>query len=146
MASDFDIALKEFDDWIERLDKAIPLYKTQFLPALLEELGKILLEKTKARTPIQTGDLQRAWKVSKVRVLKTSVSITISNASKHNLPLTYGDYTGYYASFIEYGFPMLNGNWYDGKFMLKLSIDEVLQILPKKYIAEFTQWVKVQDI
>ena len=77
---------------------------------------------------IRTGDIKYNGK---------EISLILSNSMK-------------YATDIEYGHRIvINGvkvGWYEGKFMLKTSIDEVRRQMPLRYKINFESWCNENGI
>lgn len=129
---------KELYSLRDRFQKAVDSdVIPNFITELLQDLANVVLAKTKRRTPSNTGNLRRNWKVGKVIREKESYYIEIFNNTE-------------YASFVENGFRShfvpghwegnvfvynknertgmyvgSKGGWVEGKFMLKISIKEV---------------------
>lgn len=114
-----------------------------FIIELLQELANIVLGKTKRRTPSNTGNLRRNWKIGNVKHSGDYFIIEIYNDTE-------------YASFVENGFRghfvpghwegkvfVYNKNekggmyvgpkdgWVEGRFMLKISVKEVENQMPR---------------
>ena len=114
-----------------------------FIIQLLQDLANIVIRKTKRRTPSSTGNLKRNWKIGNVKHSGNYFIIEIYNNTE-------------YASFVENGFRShwvpghWEGNvfvykrnektgmyvgskdgWVEGKFMLKISIKEVENQMPR---------------
>lgn len=99
---------------------------------LIEMANRILARvKRKDRTPVDTGALKNSWKLGNLILDGKNISVEILNGME-------------YASYIEYGHRIVrNGaevGWYEGRFMLKISIDEIRQQMPHRYIKEFNAW------
>jgi len=114
-----------------------------FIKELLEDLANLVIGKTKRRTPSNTGNLRRNWKMGKVIKSGEGFYIEIFNDTD-------------YASFVESGFRSHfvpghwegnvfvyspnekgsgmyvgpKGGWVEGKFMLKISMKEVENLMP----------------
>ena len=99
---------------------------------LIEMANRILARvKRKDRTPVDTGALRNSWSISDVNSDGKNIFIEIKNPQE-------------YATDIEYGHRIVrNGaevGWYEGRFMLKTSIDEIRKQMPHRYIKEFNAW------
>ncbi|MEG6521169.1 HK97 gp10 family phage protein [Desulfotomaculum sp. 1211_IL3151] len=136
---DFD----EFKKLAKRFQKAVDdRVVDKLIRELLIELAYRAVAKIKLRTPVNTGDLRRNWLVGRVERQGNSYFVEIFN----NLP---------YASFIETGFYThwlpeegegnifkyisgaktemqagSNGVWVEGRFMVKISMQEIARELP----------------
>lgn len=77
----------------------------------------------------QGGHLRREWFISGVERSGDTLTIEIYN----NVD---------YASFVENGHRTTNGGWVEGRFMLKVSIKEVEQILPEIVERHQKQFLK----
>lgn len=105
----------------------------KFLRKFLLEMAERILARVKPRTPVDTGELKRSWELGEVQGSGKNISVEILNGME-------------YATDIEYGHRIVvNGSevgWYEGRFMLKISIDEVRKQMPARYQAEFKKFCK----
>lgn len=89
-------------------------------------IGLLAVRKVKKMTPVETGDLRNNWKH---HVVKRGDSFII---------LIYNQLE--YASFVENGHRIVIGGqtvgWVEGKFMLKLTKDEMERIAPNMWKKE----------
>lgn len=103
----------------------------QFLKNLLIEMAERVIAKTKPRTPVDTGALRNAWQLGEIKGVGKDISVEILNPME-------------YATEIEYGHRIVRNNmevgWYEGRFMLKISIDEIRKQIPLRYKAEFKKF------
>lgn len=103
----------------------------QFLKNLLIEMAERIIAKTKPRTPVDTGALRNAWQLGEIKGVGKDISVEILNPME-------------YATEIEYGHRIVRNNmevgWYEGRFMLKISIDEIRRQIPLRYQAEFKKF------
>lgn len=99
----------------------------QFLKDLLIEMAERVIARTKPRTPVDTGALRNAWQLGEIKSTGKDISVEILNPME-------------YATEIEYGHRIvLNGTeigWYEGRFMLNISIDEIRRQIPLRYEQE----------
>ena len=99
----------------------------QFLKNLLIEMAERVIARTKPRTPVDTGALRNAWQLGEIKSTGKDISVEILNPME-------------YATEIEYGHRIvLNGTeigWYEGRFMLNISIDEIRRQIPSRYEQE----------
>lgn len=108
-----------------------------FLRNFLAEMANRVIAKTKPRTPVDTGALRGAWQLGNISGVDENLEIEIMNPME-------------YATYIEYGHRIVrNGieiGWYEGRFMLKISIDEVRAQMPSKYRNAFYKFCKEKGI
>lgn len=129
----------EFRDLIEFHRKVLDASQgfEDFLKDFLIEMANRIIAKTKPRTPVDTGALRNSWKLGDLISDGKNISIEIKNPQE-------------YATEIEYGHRIVrNGaevGWYEGRFMLKISIDEIRQQIPHRYIKEFNAWCERNGI
>ncbi|MDO4301253.1 MAG: HK97 gp10 family phage protein [Clostridia bacterium] len=84
----------------------------------INDLVAEMLARTKDRTPVDSGDLRRAWTVSSIKRIGKYYKIVISNN------LEYGAY-------VEYGHRTSNHKgWVPGKFMMTVSAKEIDSLAP----------------
>lgn len=108
---------KSFSDWIETF--------------LLQE-GLKTIDLVKPRTPVDTGRLKAAWKLSKVYRTSKSFIVYLINEME-------------YASFMEDGFTYhtkKGEGHFEGYHMAEISIQEVVRQMPSEFNAEFQKWLK----
>lgn len=130
----FDLDMKELVDYSKKLAGSVDGFD-DFLKSFLIEMANIIIAETKPRTPKDTGALRGAWFIGNVKRSGKSFYVELKNPME-------------YASFIEYGHRIVRGKvgWYEGRFMLKISIDEVKAQMPLKYQQQFHNWCKMKGI
>ena len=119
---------KQFKKLAENFEAAIQDQKIdEVLKALLFELANRVLALTKEKTPVGIydtggrvgGHLRRNWFIGDVKRAGDELSIEIYNTVE-------------YALFVEYGHRTRNHkSWVEGRFMLKISMKSIEQMLPK---------------
>lgn len=88
-----------------------------------------------------TGAMTNAWKLGEISGSGKDIAVVIENAME-------------YATDIEYGHRIVVGTgenkreigWYDGKFMLKTSIENVQRKMPAAYDIAFKEFCKSHGI
>lgn len=156
----FKLDMKELLKYSKKLAKASDGFE-DFLKDFLIEMANRIIAKTKARTPVDTGALRSSWGIE---TEKTKVVKGTNNQGRKMLKtIRTGDikYNGKeislilsnpmeYATDIEYGHRIVrNGaevDWYEGRFMLKTSVDEVRKQMPHRYVKEFNAWCERNGI
>ena len=129
----------EFRDLIKFYRKVLSASQSfeDFLKDFLIEMANRIIAKTKPRTPVDTGALRNSWKLGDLISDGKNISFEFKNPQE-------------YATEIEYGHRIVrNGaevGWYEGRFMLKISIDEVRKQMPHRYIKEFNAWCERNGI
>lgn len=102
-----------------------------FLKKFLIEMAERVLARVKPRTPVISGNLKRGWELGDIRGEGKYLSIEILNGMD-------------YATDVEYGHRVVrNGveiGWAEGRYMLKISIDEIKRQMPARYQSEFKQF------
>lgn len=146
----FTMDTSEYDKWLRNLKQAAGHFDDEIFMNLLMDMANDILEKTIKRTPVRTGDLRRAWHLGNIVKYGNMVGIEIINNSYHegdNYTKLYGkENTGYYASFIEYGFRFPDGTFYPPRLMLTTSINEIKSLIPMKFNKAFDLWIKSKEI
>lgn len=156
----FNLDMKELLEYSRNLAKGSDGFE-DFLKDFLIEMAERVISKTKPRTPVDTGALRNAWGIEteKTKVVES----TNDQGGKMLKTIRTGDikYNGKeislvlsnpmeYATDIEYGHRVVrNGievGWYEGKFMLKTSIDEVRRQMPLRYKINFENWCERNGI
>lgn len=148
--SRFVADFREYEKWVRNLREAKDHLDDEVFVNLLVRLAGEILRRTQKRTPVQTGDLRRAWHLGDIVKSGNIVGIEIINDSRHTgerYEQIYGkENVGYYASFIENGFRFPDGNFYEGRFMLAISMNEVKAIIPREFNKAFDVWIKSKEI
>lgn len=89
-------------------------------------VAQLAIRKVKKMTPVDTGDLRNNWKFQVVKKGKDYI-IVIYNQLE-------------YASFVEKGHRVVIAGktvgWVEGRFMLKLTEDEMIRIAPRMWQRE----------
>lgn len=158
----FKLDMKELLEYSKKLTNASKEFEDFLKDFLIEMAYRIIAKvKRKDRTPVDTGALRNAWGIE---TEKTEIVESKNNQGKKMLKtIRTGDikYNGKeislilsnpmeYATEIEYGHRIVrNGaevGWYEGRFMLKISIDEIRKQMPHRYIKEFNAWCERNGI
>lgn len=84
-------------------------------------------------TPVDTGALQAAWQLGKLRKQGNSYQIDIINNQE-------------YASYVEYGTVEREWKWKNGAFMLTKALNRVQNNLQKDFDKKFTKFLKDKGI
>lgn len=132
----FNLDMNQLLEYSRNLAKSSDEFEN-FLKGFLIEMANRIIAKTKPRTPVDTGALRSSWKLGDLISDEKSVSIEIQNPQE-------------YATEIEYGHRIVrNGaevGWYEGRFMLKISIDEVKKQMPLRFANDFTMWCEQRGL
>lgn len=145
--TNFTMDKKEYDKWLKNLELARDHLDDEVFVNLLRDLASDIVMKARMKTPVDTGNLRASWAVGNIVRYGNDIGIEIYNNAYHNRPDLYGpDNTGYYASFIEYGFRFPTGAWYQGRFMLTMSLNEVKAVIPREFNKAFLAWVNKRKI
>lgn len=159
------IDFTELNDFLE--DGKITATKfNNLIYDILVDMGEIIVAKAKDRTPVDTGALKASWglRTEKIRGFWTTLrSRKTGKMVSKKLYIRTGHVTrkgyehGYvhretmgvvisnpqdYATQIENGFVKDNGDWYEGRHMLKNSLDEIKPQLPGYYEIYFANFKK----
>ena len=119
--------LKRLRSNIEQMDKSAG----SFFEKCGKELAARLIAKAVERTPVDTGELQRAWSTNglKVNHVGSNFIIQIINPKE-------------YASYVEYGHRTVNHKgWVPGKLMLTISEEEIRQSAPGILETKLQKWL-----
>lgn len=112
----------EFRAMADRFRNAVEIKASeQFTREVLQELGNMLLRRTKRRTPVKSGELRRKWFITSVRQRGDMFEIEIYNNTE-------------YAPWVENGHRVVvhgeTVGWCEGFFMLRLSVIDVERLAP----------------
>lgn len=91
----------------------------------IDIVGKDLVERAKAITPVDTGRLKRSWETELTREGERRYILHIYNDARN--PNSGKPY----AKYVEYGHYSVAGNWVAGRFMLTNTMPEAVDILRK---------------
>lgn len=109
---------KEFENWLKNF--------------LLQQAQRCIgrtKSRQRAKGFIDTGYMVNNWAVGEIRQVGNSLEITVGNSAD-------------YASYIEYGHSLRNGGWFQGGFMLTISIDEIERAMPSRFQKSFIEFLK----
>lgn len=129
MSKNFDFS--QFEKYVRNIPQQLEIQN--FLYQFIGQIGLRIIAKARERTPVITGNLKGAWDIGEVVVNGNELSVEILNGME-------------YASYVEYGAPNRNGTWREGRFMLTISVDEVMQQLPQRFQKEFMQFLKDKGV
>ena len=136
----FVIDFSEFDRFQKEM-KSMDKDFNRFLEDFLLEMAQRIIAQTKPKTPVDTGALRNAWTLGAIRGSGKEISVEILNPME-------------YATDIEYGHRIVAGTgenkkevgWYDGRFMLKTSIDNIQAQMPLRFERDFQRFCKQHGI
>ena len=160
----------DFSD-LEKLKDALIITENEFnsfLYDFLLEMAERVIAKTKPRTPVDTGALRSAWAVETDKVTASTKTRTSKRTGQKVDTTAYsqegnvivsgsGKYLAVvlsnpmeYATEIEYGHRIVRSGvevgWYEGVFMLRVSIDEIDKQMPARYEKEFKRFCKAKGL
>lgn len=126
-------AISEYQQKLLRSEHQFVNFEKRFL----QTLANMALEKVIPNTPVDTGRLRNSWKVSKVEQKGNEVQITIYNDARND------GMDESYASYVEYGhFTRNRLTWVEGRFMLTVATDQLVQEMTRVWNQMFDDWVK----
>ena len=116
-----DKELKAFRNRLDSLAGKTDL--DAFYRQAAKELAARLLTMVKKRTPVDTGALRRGWTIGEVKAVEGGYEVEVLNPTE-------------YASYVEFGHrtrlsPEGGRGWVKGRFMLRISSDELEAMAPK---------------
>lgn len=118
----------EFSEVLRMKENLIELNKTSHRIHLeiAKRVAQLAIRKVKKMTPVDSGDLRNNWKYSVIKKGDAYVIIIYNQLE--------------YASFIEKGHRIVVAGktvgWVEGRFMLKLTEEEMQQIAPNMWENE----------
>lgn len=124
MSVTFDVSsLKDFKDQLKGLGGIVD----SIIQEALEECVAREMRMAKKLTPVDTGNLRRAWRITDVKKDGDSYQVTLYNNSD-------------YADYVEFGHRTIDHkNWVPGKFMLTISerqIEAVIESIVDRHLEE----------
>lgn len=130
MASKWGVDSKEFNELQGKLEKMEKQFN-EFLKTYLIEMAERVINRTKPRTPVDSGDLKRAWILGDIQGNGKNISVEILNGME-------------YATEVEFGHRIVSNGveigWVDGRFMLTTSINEIRQQMPLRYAKNLKEF------
>lgn len=101
-----------------------------FMRKMARDLAGQLVAAVKKKTPVDTGNLRRNWRIRTVGKRGSMFVSVIFNPVQ-------------YASYVEYGHRTRGGKgWWEGKHMLQLSADEIKRTGPEYLSEHLFLWLK----
>lgn len=136
----FAVDFSQFEKLIKDM-KATEKDFNKFLYDFLLRMANEVLRETKPKTPVDTGALKNAWTLGSITGSGRDIAVEIINPME-------------YATDIEYGHRLVKGKgadkvevgWFNGVFMLKTSIDNVISKMPAAYDIAFKQFCQSHGI
>lgn len=112
-----------------------------FLRGFLLRMANEVIRETVEKTPEDTGTLKNAWRLGEISGSGRDISVVIENPTEYATEIEYGHriVSGTGADKVEVG-------WYDGVFMLKTSIDNVVSKMPAAYDIAFRAFCREHGI
>ena len=140
----------QFKEYVNKLGIATSDFRLWLKQFLLQEAQRVV-KNGKPRTPVDTGYLRNSWYIGSQKIIQDiSNGKAVINTNKSDiasikvignvLQVEIG-LSADYASYIEYGHRS-----YQGKYMLKISIDEVQRALPARFDKQFRSWLKSKGV
>lgn len=119
-------ALQQFHMNLEKLGAE----HDAFMRKMARDLAGQLVAAVKKKTPVDTGNLRRNWRIRTAGKQGNMFVSVILNSVQ-------------YASYVEYGHRTRGGKgWWEGKHMLQLSADEIQRTGPEYLSEQLFLWLK----
>lgn len=118
----------QFDDMLRLKASLVELNRTshQIHMKVAKRIAQLAIRKVKKMTPVDTGDLRNNWKYDVIKKGDSYIIIIYNQLE--------------YASFVENGHRIVVAGktlgWVEGRFMLKLTADEMERIAPNMWQKE----------
>ncbi|SYX84612.1 HK97 gp10 family phage protein [Paenibacillus alvei] len=135
--------MKEFEKFADTLKKASDERVIErFIRDFIMEMAYRAERKIKKRTPVNNGQLRRAWRVGRVQRRGKSFTVEIFNNTEyasfiengfrsHWVPGYWEGNTFVYDSSAKSGMQVgEKGGWVEGRFMMAISMKEIERELP----------------
>ena len=136
----FAVDFSQFEKLIKDM-KATEKDFNKFLYDFLLRMAWEVIRETKPKTPVDTGALKNAWTLGHVTGSGRDIEVEIINPMEYTTDIEYGHrlVKGKGADKVEVG-------WFNGVFMLKTSIDNVISKMPAAYDIAFRQFCQSHGI
>lgn len=141
----FSIDFKNFDKFVKSMNTMERDFNN-FLQKFLIQMANRVIAKTKSKQAghegeefkaYDTGAMTNAWQLGNISGSGKNLEVEILNPME-------------YATDIEYGHRIVRGNtevgYYNGRFMLKTSIDEIKAQMPARYDEEFKKFCEKRGL
>ncbi len=123
----------EFEKFCTNMNRAADQFKN-FLEDFLTKNALEVLNKTKKRTPVDTGELRRNWEISSVIRKGADLVVYLYNSKE-------------YASYVEEGHATRNREgWVEGYYMATISIEEIERKMPQRFNREFLKFMDSLEV
>lgn len=123
----------EFEKFCTNMNRAADQFKN-FLEDFLTKNALEALNKTKKRTPVDTGELRRNWEISSVVRKGADLVVYLYNSKE-------------YASYVEDGHATRNREgWVEGYYMATISIEEIERKMPQRFNREFLKFMDSLEV
>ncbi|WP_415331012.1 HK97 gp10 family phage protein [Clostridium perfringens] len=123
----------EFEKFCTNMNRAADQFK-KFLEDFLTKNALEVLNKTKKRTPVDTGELRRNWEISSVVRKGADLVVYLYNSKE-------------YASYVEEGHATRNREgWVEGYYMATISIEEIERKMPQRFNREFLKFMDSLEV
>lgn len=133
--------------------QSIPNDFDAWLRQFLLEQAQRAVKEIKNNTTVITGALRNSWAVGnqvlqvgrrdvdEVSASEQEATIESVKVSGSVLDVTIFNQVEY-ASFYEFGHRSTKGNWVDGRFVMKIGIDQIEQAMPARFDKDFKKYLK----
>lgn len=123
----------EFEKFCTNMNRAANQFK-DFLEDFLLKNALEALNKTKKRTPVDSGELRRNWEISSVARKGADLVVYLYNSKE-------------YASYVENGHATRNREgWVEGYYMATISIEEIERKMPQRFNREFLKFMNSLEV
>ncbi|HHD2752270.1 TPA: HK97 gp10 family phage protein [Clostridium perfringens] len=123
----------EFEKFCSNMNRAANQFK-DFLEDFLLKNALEALNKTKKRTPVDSGELRRNWEISSVIRKGADLVVYLYNSKE-------------YASYVENGHATKNREgWVEGYYMATISIEEIERKMPQRFNREFLKFMDSLEV
>lgn len=153
--SSFDF--KQFEQFAKKWEDGQKKFQ-KFLKQFLLDLIVDIANEAKSRSPVDTGALEDSWSIGEKGFIGNIQQGDTKPAPNPPEAATIEDVkvvgnsleikvwsSAYHAQFVEYGHNVVSGGsivgFVDGRFMLKVSVDEVMKRMPAKFHDDFKVWL-----
>lgn len=132
----------ELEEWVDK--KLTPLQKefNAWLFDFMYDIADRLIENIRKRTPVKTGYLRDQWRVESVAREGDKIVAWFRNDADYASYVEWGHAWPYWGGIAEEG----DLQWINGRFMMRVSLKEAEDALPKKFETEFDKFLKRHKI
>lgn len=124
-----------------KLFKTLSTLESEYRGWLIDfmyDTAQELIVNIKQRTPVDTGALRDSWRIENIEVKGSEVLAWFRNDQEYASYVEWGHAWPYYGGIASEG----DTEWVYGRFMMRVSVQEIYDKLPSKFNSEFDKFLQ----